>query len=213
MKKIRIVCLANSFKLQGRCLAGILLDHNNIPVEPNMWFRPISNKEHGEIDTAIVNNIKLLDIIEIEVSDFIDKNNYQSENVYFTDNSIRKIGVLDKRYLDNMIETDFLIFGNRGKAIFKDSICFLKKSLIFIKITAGTYNIILKKYEKKNYPQIRIVFIYGGNEYNFPITDPIFLNNYQQNIVFNNSNTIYLSLSVGMEYKSWYTKLVAGVIY
>ena len=38
--------------------------------------------------TAIVSHINLLDIIELEVSDFIDKNNYQSENVYFTDNSI-----------------------------------------------------------------------------------------------------------------------------
>ena len=135
MKKVRIVCLANSSKLQGRCLAGILLDDNNIPVKPNMWFRPISNKGHGEIDTALVNNINLLDIIEIEVSDFIDKNNYQSENVYFTDNSIKKIGVLDKKYLDKMIETDSLTFGNRGKAISKDCICFHQKLNLKCKTT------------------------------------------------------------------------------
>ncbi|WP_304296603.1 hypothetical protein [Capnocytophaga leadbetteri] len=204
MKKVRIVCLANSSKLQGRCLAGILLDDNNIPVKPNMWFRPISNKGHGEIDTALVNNINLLDIIEIEVSDFIDKNNYQSENVYFTDNSIKKIGVLDKKYLDKMIETDSLTFGNRGKAISKDCICFLQKSLMFIKI---------ESYEVTKNKKIKISFEYKGTFYKeITITDPSFICNYKQGN-FSNIKPIYLSLSVAMKYNDWYTKLVAGVIY
>ena len=204
MRKVRIVCLANSFKLYGRCLAGILLDDNNIPIKPNIWFRPISKTKHGEVDTAIVSHINLLDIIELEVSDFIDKNNYQSENVYFTDNSIRKIGVLDKKYLDNMIETDSLIFGNRKKAISKDCICFLQKSLMFIKI---------ESYEVTENEKIKISFEYKGTFYKeITITDPSFICNYKQGN-FSNIKPIYLSLSVAMKYNDWYTKLVTGVIY
>lgn len=209
MRKVRIVCLANSFKLHGRCLAGILLDDNNIPIKPNIWFRPISKTKHGEVDTAIVSHINLLDIIELEVSDFIDKNNYQSENVYFTDNSIRKIGVLDKKYLDNMIETDSLIFGNRKKAISKDCICFLQKSLMFIKIES--YEVVLDSFQGKE--KIKISFQYKDIHYDkITITDPFFIYEYRQN-KFSNIKPIYLSLSVAMKYNDWYTKLVAGVIY
>jgi len=38
----RFVCLANSFKEGGRCLAGIVLDNNNKPVIENAlpkWIR------------------------------------------------------------------------------------------------------------------------------------------------------------------------------
>nr|DAQ00681.1 MAG TPA: hypothetical protein [Caudoviricetes sp.] len=209
MRKVRIVCLANSFKLQGRCLAGILLDDNNIPIKPNIWIRPISKTEHGEVDTAIVSHINLLDIIELEVSDFIDKNNYQSENVYFTDNSIRKIGQLDKNYLDGMIETNFLIFGNKGKAISKDDISFLKNSLMFIR--TDSYEVVLDSFQGKE--KIKISFQYKDIHYDkITITDPFFIYEYRQN-KFSNIKPIYLSLSVGREYNDWYTKLVVGVIY
>lgn len=41
----RLVCLANSRKLQGRCVAGRELIERN----PGGWIRPVSNREHEEV--------------------------------------------------------------------------------------------------------------------------------------------------------------------
>lgn len=55
MPKVRFVCLANSFKERGRCVAGIVLDENNNPT--NTWIRPVSNSLHGELNTQLVEHI------------------------------------------------------------------------------------------------------------------------------------------------------------
>lgn len=41
----RLVCLANSRKLNGRCVAGIEL----VAMAPRGWIRPVSEREHGEV--------------------------------------------------------------------------------------------------------------------------------------------------------------------
>ena len=41
----RIVCLANSRKLNGRCVAGIEFSGS----ETGEWIRPVSDREHGEV--------------------------------------------------------------------------------------------------------------------------------------------------------------------
>ncbi len=41
----RIVCLANSRKLQGRCIAGREL----VSGKPAAWIRPVSDREHEEV--------------------------------------------------------------------------------------------------------------------------------------------------------------------
>ena len=42
-KNVQIVCLANSRKLSGRCVAGKLLDGSG------QWVRPVSAREHEEV--------------------------------------------------------------------------------------------------------------------------------------------------------------------
>ena len=55
---VRIVCLANSYKEQGRCLAGIDIDTKK-------WVRPVSESVGGTLPTATVEEIQLLDILEL----------------------------------------------------------------------------------------------------------------------------------------------------
>jgi len=61
---MKIVCLANSYKHGGRCLAGIDLTSRQ-------WIRPISDLEDGRIplDNQYINieQIKILNIIDIEI--------------------------------------------------------------------------------------------------------------------------------------------------
>jgi hypothetical protein len=41
----RLVCLANSRKLNGRCVAGVEF----VGMTPQGWIRPVSDREHGEV--------------------------------------------------------------------------------------------------------------------------------------------------------------------
>src|ERR1700727_2706120 len=64
----RIVCLANSRKYQGRCIAGIEILNS----KPGGWVRPVSNRDMGELcdyecklETGAVPSV--LDIIDVPV--------------------------------------------------------------------------------------------------------------------------------------------------
>jgi hypothetical protein len=58
-----------------------------------------------------------------------------------------------------------------------------------------------------------LAFAHNVNSYDFPITDPVFLQRYQNNHnLLTNVNQLYLSLSLGVVWNDWYYKLVAGII-
>ncbi len=78
--KTTFVCLANSFKEGGRCIAGIEINGNNCILINNKpkWIRPISQStEHGQVPTYLVSHIKLLDIVEIDIIKIVP-DDYQS---------------------------------------------------------------------------------------------------------------------------------------
>ncbi len=210
----RFICLANSFKEGGRCLAGIELDVNNIPViiegRPK-WIRPVCNTGHGEIPNHIAENLSILNIIEFDIKT-VPPQGYQSENVTFNENSIRVIGNFNRNHLVNFCDNRDLIFGNRGKAVSQDIIGNLNHSLLLISVTQ--FEVTQKVYEDRpDRPQTRLVFIYNGSSYDFPITDPAFLLRYQNNHnLLAGVNQLYLSLSLGVVWNDWYYKLVAGII-
>lgn len=212
----RFVCLANSFKEGGRCLAGIELDADNNPRFINghpKWIRPICNTPHGEVPTPIVSHINILDIIEVKIKKKYPKtNNYQSENAYFKKKSLRVIGDYDSDKLDRLCDNRKLIFGNRGKAVSEEAIGNTTFSLMIIKVT--TFEVIEKTYEDNpNRSQIRLVFSFNGNQYDLPVTDPVFIHRYQTNPDFlENFNQLYVSLSLAVEWEGWYYKLIAGII-
>jgi len=59
----------------------------------------------------------------------------------------------------------------------------------------------------------RVKFAYHGNRYDLPVTDPVFLKNYQANPEFVKGYTqMEMTLSLGVEYKGWYYKLIACII-
>jgi len=210
MAKVRFVCLANSFKEGGRCVAGIILDNNNNPINGSQWIRPICNTAHNEIPTPLVSNINLLDIVEMEVSSYPNPNSYQSENALFVEDSLRVVARYDGN-LDVLCDSNHLIFGNRGKAIAEEDITGHTRSLMFV--NPVNFEFFRKIYDDNPNPQTRIKFTYCGNQYDLPITDPVFLKKYQSNPVFaNTSSQLFLTISIGVIHNGWYYKLVAGVL-
>jgi hypothetical protein len=212
MAKIRFVCLANSFKEGGRCVAGIVLDTNNNLENGNIrWIRPVAiSTAHGEIPIHLVNNTKLLDIVEIDVINYPNSAGYQSENALFVEIPMTVLGRYNHN-LDILCSSNRLIFGNRGRAIPEESIVNLNHSLMFIKAT--DFEVYNRVYEDNPRPQIRLKFTYNANQYDLPITDPVFLQNYQSNPnLIMNFNQMYMTVSVGVVHNDWYYKLVASII-
>ncbi|MCL2328382.1 MAG: hypothetical protein FWC39_07700 [Bacteroidetes bacterium] len=212
--KVRFVCLANSFKEGGRCVAGIMLDENNNPILENgnpKWVRPVCNTEHGEVPTHLAVNINLLDIIEIKVLSYPNLNSYQSENALFEGNSLCVTGKYDKTKLHVLYDSNRLIFNNSPKVISEDHIKKQNRSLMFVKITDfEAYQI---TYEDDSKPKTRMKFTYYGNQYDLPVTDPVFLQKYQSNPEFvKDYSRIDITLSIGIVHEGWYYKLIAGII-
>lgn len=211
---MKILCLANSYKEGGRCVAGILLDNNNAPILKNnkaVWIRPVCKADHGQVPNSLCEKIIPLDIIEINGANNVG-DGYQSENTSFDENEILSIGKANRNILKNLYSGTNLIFGNRGKALPEETIKTLDHSLILVNLTE--FKIVEKKYEDREYPQVRLNFSYNNNSYDLPITDPIFLDNYNNNkTILNTKNDIDVVLSLGIPFKDWYYKLVATIIY
>jgi hypothetical protein len=209
------VCLGNSTKVGGRCLAGVEVDSNHRVVKNGShpkWIRPICNTLHGEIPTDLVANIKLLDIVSIDVTGRTSTG-YQSENALFVTSSIARKGTLSKSSLDEMCESERMIFGNRGKAVPEVSIGSLHRSLMLLKLTAFTA--IEREYDDNpGNPQVRLVFTSTNVRYDLPVTDPVFLHSYKLNPqLLDRVNSIYVTISLGVELDGWYYKLVAAIIW
>ena len=210
----RFVCLANSYKEGGRCIAGIEVDLNNNPIildgKPK-WTRPVCNTQHGEISTDIAAAFHILSIIEIEVIN-AKPDGYQSENVTFIESSIKTIGSMNRNGLKNFLSNHNLIFSNRGKAVSEETIETLNYSLMLISVTE--FEVHLVKYsEEQEHPQKRLKFNYNSVSYDLPITDPVFKNKHDTNPnVLSGTAQIYLSLSLAVENNGWHSKLVAGIL-
>lgn len=212
---MRIVCLANSFRVGGRCLGGIELDTNNDPVLINFrpkWVRPVCNTEHEEVPTNLVSHIALLDIMEFQPIRATG-HGHQSENVLFNTSSIQTNGRLSISNLNNITDNNRfnLVFGNRGAAVPEHKVSDLDHSLMLLSLTEFETN--ERVFENKPFPQVKLSFRHNGNLYNLPITDPSFLHRYGlNNNILQNKQRIFVSLSLAAPHEEWSSKLVAGII-
>jgi hypothetical protein len=211
----KFVCLANSYKEGGRCMAGIELDAQNNPVfenEKSKWIRPVCNTKHGEIPTEIVARFKLLDIIEIDI---IEKQpqGYQSENVSFDEKSLKICGTFDRNGLPGICNDPNAIFDNWRKSVSDEEIDDLDHSLLLLRLT--DFEVVNKIAEdKKDRPQTRLIFSHHGNQYDFPITDPSFLHRHKvKPDLLKDKKQIYVCCSLGILWKDAFYKLVAAIIY
>ena len=213
---MKIVCLANSFRVGGRCLGGIELDQNNNPIIQNgrpKWVRPVCNTEHEEVPTHLVSDISLLDIVEFQALQATG-HGHQSENVLFNTESIETNGRFPISTLENIIDNNRynLVFGNRGSAVPEHIVEGFNYSLILLSLTEFETN--ERVFENRRYPQIKLSFRYNSNLYNFPITDPSFLHRYGlNNNILQDKEKIYVTFSLAGSHEEWSSKLVAGIMF
>jgi len=213
---MKLLCLANSYKEGGKCLAGIQLDAQNRPLlwyDRPRWIRPICETTFGQVPNYLCAEAMILDIIEIDNAE-VSETGYQPENTTFDKDSIRIVGKLERDILDEICDNKIItkIFGNTGNAITKEAIDEVGYSLMFLKI--NRFQIREKNREHHKRPQLRFNFMYRGQWYNFPITDPDFLLKYAlNNKLLDGISSVHVVLSISVPFNDAYYKLVGTIIY
>jgi len=105
---MKIICLANSYKYQGRCIAGINLTTKS-------WIRPIS-LEDGSIPLTIAEEINILDVVEIPIVEIPingQKSGHEIENYHYHSHRswhvVRKAEVTDILHLreQELLHSDY----------------------------------------------------------------------------------------------------------
>ena len=215
MCKKLIICMGNSYKNGGRCLAGIEVKKTSngySVVKDNAgspkWIRPVMANDHHGIPESMVKAFGMLDVLEVDISNEVPVGAH-SENVHFC--NINKVGRYNGSLLSLCDEGHSLIFGNRGKAVSEEVFSTGGYSLMFVKPTDLFIESQQNDYGHEKY---RIQFTYMGNRYDFPLTDPEYISLLQrgQRECGNRKDELYLTLSLGVNFNDWHYKLVAGVV-
>jgi len=209
-----IICLANSYKLQNRCVAGK-------EVNGFKWIRPVSSRETGELDLGQirlgVSGIpKLLDIIKFPTLN-PRPNYFQPENILIQEGHCwNKIGDFPIGRIDELLDSPDTLWNNNGGKNDYVSKDILQKepavaSLYFIKPqTFKIHNV----ERSTGSIQTRALFVCSRVEYDLVVTDPEAKEEFLKlgKGDFALDKDVYLCISLAEEFQGCHYKLIASVI-
>ena len=212
------ICLANSLKRGGRCIAGVevVLDgerrwtvirkHDGSP----KWVRPIDKTtEFGEILIGEARTIPLLSIVKLTDVVPIPYQAHQ-EDVHYSMMMVVGRVPASVQVLSQFVDTAHpVIFYGTDRAIDIPTYAAADHSLMFVH--ADTAEIASEVKEDKT--RYRMLLGYNGVTYDLSVTDPDFIDtlNCGRASIGEQSN-VYVTLSLGLVYEERHHKLVAAVV-
>lgn len=216
----RILCLANSRKHAGRCIAGKVFENQRWTT----WIRPVSKRQSREISEVERRfedgtDPKVLDIVTVSFEEPMPEN-FQTENHLIDDNFYwNKRGVATWTDVQSAVDAPQSLWINgqstyngQNDKIAIDEANKLTSSLLLITPTNLRLQVALEGYcEQKR--QVRASFDLNGTHYKLKVTDPAIERLYLQQ-----PNGVYpiqdaaLCISLGEEFQGHTFKLVASVI-
>lgn len=218
----RFICLANSRKLNGRCVAGIEV----VDGKPAGWFRPVSDHGHGEVSEADRrykdgSDPALRDIIEVVCKE-AKPHGHQPENWLIDDHYYWvKKGRLKRSELAALAAAPGPLWGHgestyngcndrlspEAAEAFGESLKLIRVDKIKLKVFQPG----LAFGNTKRRVQGR--FQWGGRAYWVWVTDPIIEKAYlRQDDGEYALGPHYLTISIGEPDKGWCYKLIAAMI-
>lgn len=203
----RIVCLANSYKRGGRCIAGIDLDTNH-------WVRPIGDGPEGAVeDERLIERMEpeILDVLDVPIGPVADDLGCQPENRVIQPGRWKKVGRMSideiRRFIE--VKSRFLLHNQDRKVAlseFSTSIPQSRwKSLQLIQVKDAHFR-------KNQWDRLECAFRYNGLHYVLKATCP------EADRCINKTGNYILTTSLGgpfrrteqEEFCCW--KMIAGVI-
>jgi hypothetical protein len=218
----RIVCLANSRKLSGRCIAGRVFDGRRA----GEWVRPVSARPKEEVSEEERqyedgSDPRVLDVIEVPLLEPKPKH-YQQENWLLDPNEYwKRIERLDWNGLLALSENPERLWINESSTSngLNDQISFetaktLKSSLVLIHVKALQLRVFRPGLDYGN-PKLRVQgqFEHRGERYWLWVTDPGVERTYKARgegeYAF---GECCLTISLGDEHEGNCYKLIAAII-
>ncbi len=215
-----IVCLANSRKFSGRCIAGKEIMGNRI----GPWIRPVSAQETGELSLRDIcypngSSPRLLDVVAVPLTRH-HPHSCQTENYLVANEPWVPRGVFSSRNLSGLCDPADSLWVNGynsatglndriPEAIVREEI---SSSLLFIQ----PEKVVISVEEGPNLlKRIRTAFAYGGEKYRFAVTDPLIEEKYVQKAIGDYplaGDNVYFTISISEPYEGFCYKLVAGIV-
>ncbi len=176
-QRCKLICLANSRKFSGRCIAGKVLTDDLV----GPWVRPISTVPTGELtqDRITLNNgamPRLLDILSVPLLGPA-AHTYQSENHTIGEGGWSSRGRWPLSGLDDLIDPVDRIWlngyhsqnGLNDRMPEKAVTEALSSSLLFVRASDLAFTV---QRDTKGLNRVRARFTFNGEEYWMPVTDP-----------------------------------------
>lgn len=225
--KQMFICLANSYKYGGRCIAGIEIrlsaDEKSFRVvcdegEPR-WIRPVQRgAEHEEIAEETARNIRILDVIELETAEACG-GDCQCENIYFTRMRIVKSLTFSPKILQALLSRRELVLHSEERFLSHDEYLANRGSLMLIEPEKPEIFSEIKELEDgRRVPKYKARFVHNAIEYLLPITDPRYLERMEEYSAIPligkfPTGTFFFTISIAAEpWNDKHYKLLAGII-
>lgn len=219
----QIVCLANSRKLQGRCIAGREIEDGVV----KGWIRPVSSRPHEEVSEyerqySDGSDPQVLDVINIPLISAIPKSHQQENWLLDPGTYWEKIGTLNPDQLGVFADGRGPLWRN-GNSSYNGVNDYLTveeaknagSSLKLIHLRNGLSLRVFSPGEAFGNPKRRVQanFTFSNASYQLWVTDPIIETAYlaQEDGAYALGSS-YLTVSLGEEYDGRCYKLVAAII-
>jgi len=215
-----IICLANSRKYSGRCIAGKAFDGGRV----GQWIRPVARNDTGELSVKEIrcrdgDVPRLLDIMTVSLGRR-HAHAYQTENYLVDGNTWQRNGVFPGSRLHDLCDpVDTLwVNGYASASGINDRIpekitrAQIRSSLAFIQPERAE---LIVEEGPQLLKRLRTRFFYKGQEYSLPVTDPVMENRYLDHDIGRypiEEAPVYFTISIGEPYEGFCYKLVAGVV-
>ena len=224
----RMVCLANSIKLSGHCVAGREIAASGAP---GHWIRPVSSRPEREVsekerqleDTS---EPELLDILEIALKKHVPQACHSEDWLLDANRRWRRVGRIHIEDVEPYVEAPLTLWINghstrhgindeipqQDADKLPNSLHLIRAEDVTIRVSEQTYQGVQRR------PQVRAHFEYGADHYRLSATDPLVRDRYlaQGNGVYS-LGPCYLTVSLGEPFQKqgdgfFRYKLVAGVM-
>lgn len=218
MKESRFVCLANSRKLGGRCVAGLRMTGKQVRVGD--WVRPVSRSDHGEVPVPYYDDgreMRLGDVVVFQEGQPVRHvPGYQPENVSFS-GSWRREGSVTWATLSRLAEREEEpwpagISSSMGR---NDRFLVEQARLVRSSLTlqmVDDLELIAQQNPYSNAWDVRGEFSIAGTTLRLKVTDPVVEARLLSTQRSESIGDALVCLSLGEPYQGHVYKLLSGVI-
>lgn len=212
---VDMICLANSRKMGGKCVAGIQLGTTK-------WIRPVSDAPHGELYGShctldVGRQIRLLDLVRIPLAAPVPIPE-QPENWHLAPGRWQHLGRADSsdiQALRPILSLGRTLLGNTGDSVVSGTQ--QTSSLALVEPKTLSWRV---KGRPGRSPQARALFSLSGQPYDLAVTHPTWekkikglgLGDHDERVVNLANGGVWFCISLGEAFHGRCYKLIAAIV-